>query len=447
MLRHALACLLALAVVATHLPAAEARGRINIVRDAEIEALIGDYTAPLMKAAGLGRGSIRILIANDPRVNAFVSGRNMVVNTGLIMQSETPNEVIGVIAHELGHIVGGHQVRLAERVKQTKRLAAVGTLLGIGVGVAGGLAGSKSAASAGASAAASAPSVALRGFLRYKREEEAAADSAAATLLARTGQSGRGMLKTFEGFRRALSLGGRRADPYKQSHPMPSARLSALRDKLTRSKHYKRRDPAALQKRHDMARAKIAAYLGDDRAAQGLLQSRKLDADARLYGRAIVAHLHGSPSKALPQIDRLAKRLPKNAYVHEMKGEILLRAGRSAKAVAPLRRAIKLDRKRSGFMRVQLGHALLDAGGRKNTLAAVKHLKRGVTEDRLSVGGYQMLAIAYDRLGREGDALLASAEAAYRAGRRREAKSFAQRAKKKLKKGSPAWLRAGDITG
>ena len=445
---RSLSFVLALVLALAHMPTAQAaKGRINIVRDAEIEALVADYARPLMKAAGLRRGSIRILIANDPRLNAFVSGRNMVINTGLLLQSETPNEVIGVIAHEIGHVVGGHQSRLAERVRRTKILAAVGTLMGVGVGIAGGLSGSKSAASAGASAAASAPSLALRGFLRYKREEETAADSAAAVLLAKTGQSGAGMLKTFEEFRRALSLGGSRADPYKQSHPMPSARLSALRSKLTRSKHYGRKDPKALQRRHDMARAKIAAYLGDSRAAQGLLQSRALHPDARLYGRAILTHLHGSARKAIPSIETLAKKQPKNPYVHEMKGEIYLRAGLSKKAIAPLRRAVKLDKARSGFMRIQLGHALLDAGGKENTLAAIKELKRGVTSDATSVGGYQMLAIAYDRLGREGDALLATAEAAYRMGRRGEARSFAVRARKKLKKGSPAWVRASDITG
>ena len=447
MTRSLLSLALAFAMVLSHLPASEARSRISIVRDAEIEALLGDYARPLLKAAGLKKGAIRILVANDRRLNAFVSGRNMVVNTGLILQSDTPNEVIGVIAHEIGHIVGGHQSRLAERARRTKIVAAVGSLLGVGIGVAAGASGNKSAASAGASIAASAPTLAMRGFLRYKREEESAADSAAAELLAKTGQSGRGMLKTFEGFRRSLSLSGSRADPYKQSHPMPSARISQLRDKLTRSKHYKRRDKASLQKRHDMARAKIAAYLGDARAARGLLQSRKLDGDARLYGRAILKHLHGSPRDAIPEIDRLAKRQPKNAYVHEMKGEIYLRAGLSKKAIAPLRRAVKLDGGRSGFMRVQLGHALLDAGGKENLRAAVKQLRRGVTQDRTSVGGYQMLAVAYDRLGREGDALLASAEAAYRSGRRGDAKSFAARAKKKLKKGSPAWVRADDILG
>ena len=406
MTRPLFSLLLAVALVAAHLPAAQAAPRIKIVRDAEIEALLGDYARPLMKAAGLKRGSIRILVANDRRFNAFVSGRNMVVNTGLIMGAETPNEVIGVIAHEIGHIVGGHQARLAERARQAKVLAVVGTLVGVGAGVAAGASGNRDAASAGASAAMSASTLALRGFLKYKREEEAAADSHAAMLLAKTGQSGAGMLKTFEDFRRSLSLSGGRADPYKQSHPLPAARLAQLRDKLTRSEHFKRRDEASLRKRHDMARAKIAAYLGDGRAAQGLLQSRELDPDARLYGRAILTHLYGSPRDAIPADRRACEAaLPNNAYVHEMKGEILLRAGQSAKAVAPLRRAVKLDRSGSGFMRVQLGHALLDSGGKKNAKAAIKQLKRGVTEDRMSVGGYRMLAIAYDRIGREGDAL------------------------------------------
>ena len=432
-------------VLAFALPvSAEARGP-SIVRDAEIEALVADYARPLLKAAGLRPGAVRILIANDARFNAFVSGRNMIVNTGLIMQAATPNEVIGVIAHEIGHVKGGHQTRLAERVRQAKILASVGTLLGVGAGVAGGALGSRDAASAGAAVGLSAPAFAMRNFLVYKRAEEATADRTAATLLRKTKQSGRGMIDTFERFRRQLPTGGR-IDPYKQSHPMPSARLSAMRDLLSRSPYYDRRDPRALQRRHDMARAKIAAYT-DQRRARGVLTSRTLHPQARAYGSTILEHLYGSPKKAVPMIDRLIKQQPKNAYLHEMKGEILLRAGRAKEAVRPLRRAIKLDRTGSGFLRVQLGHALLSSGGSKNLRAAVRELKRGTSGDRYGVAGYRYLALAHAGLGQEGEALLASAELAYRSGRRGEARAFARRARSQLKKGSPAWVRAGDILG
>lgn len=426
---------------------ADARRKLNLVRDAEIEALVRDYARPLMKAAGLRPGSVRILIANDPAFNAFVSGRNMVINTGLLMTAETPNEVIGVIAHEIGHITGGHQTRLAERARTAKMVAQVGTLLGIGAGVAGAATGSRDAASAGARVAMSSGTIAMRGFLSYKREEERTADRAAVELLNATRQSGRGMLKTFERFSRSLSLAGSRVDPYKQSHPMPRARMSGLRDVVERSPHFKRRDPKGLRQRHDMARAKIAAYLGGQRAVARVLRGREVDPLARAYGQAILTHLRGSPRRAVPMLDRLIKRQPKNAYLHEMKGEALLRAGRPAEAVKPLRRAIKLDRTKAGILRVQLGHALVAAGGKKNLRQAIKELRRGVNRDPNGVAGYAYLAMAYNGLGRRSEALLASAEVSFRSGRRGEAKSFARRAKKGLKKGSPSWLRAQDILG
>ena len=431
--------------LATLAPAEARRGRISLIRDAEIESLIQAYARPLMKAAGLKRGSVRFLIANDPSFNAFVSGRNMVIHTGLLLQAETPNEVIGVIAHEIGHITGGHQVRLAQRARQAKILAGVGTLLGVGAGVAGAASGNGDAARAGASAALSAKTIALRGLLAYKRDEETTADRTAATLLEKTGQSGRGMLKTFERFQRRLSLSGARLDPYKQSHPMPRARMAALRSVVQRSRHFDRRDSKTLRERHDMVRAKIAAYLGGRRTVATVLRDRKVNPLARAYGEAIITHLHGSPKRAVPLIDRLVKKRPKNAYLHEMKGEILLRAGQPKRAIAPFRKAIKLDRTRAGFLRVELGHALVATGGRKNLREAVKQLKRGIQTDPNGISGYRYLAMAYHGLGRTAEAHLATAEEAYRAGRRQRAKSFARRAQAKLKRGSPAWLRAQDI--
>ena len=428
-------------------PDAEARSKLNLVRDAEIEALVQDYARPLMKAAGLKPGSIRFLIANDRSFNAFVSGRNMVINTGLLMTAETPNEVIGVIAHEIGHITGGHQARMAERARTAKMVARVGTLLGIGAGVAGAAAGSNDAANAGARIAMSSGTIAMRGFLSYKREEEVTADRAAVQLLNKTKQSGRGMLKTFERFQRGLALAGARIDPYKQSHPMPRARMSSLRGVVERSPHFERGDSKALRVRHDMVRAKIAAYLGGQRAVARMLRSREVDPAARAYGEAIITHLRGSPRRALPVLDRLSKRQPKNPYLQEMKGEAFLRAGQPEQAVGPLRKAISLDRRKAGILRVQLGHALVASGGRKNLQEAVKQLRRGVNSDPNGVAGYGYLAMAYNGLGRRSEALLASAEVAFRSGRRREAKSFAARARKGLKKGSPGWLRANDILG
>lgn len=423
------------------------RGRISLVRDAEIEALVKSYAAPLLRAAGLHRTAVNINIVNDNSFNAFVSGRGMFINTGLLLQAEDPNEVIGVIAHEIGHVVGGHQTRLRERVENAMRIARWTSLLGVGIGVAGAASGSGDVARSGLSIAAGSRGFALRNVLQYQRSEEVSADRTAVSLLRKTKQSGKGMLETFRRLERANSISSGRIDPYLRSHPTPRERIESLRSVIKDNRYYSKKSPANLKLRHDLVRAKIAAYVGGDRYSRALLASKKLHPLARLYGRAITSHLYGSPKKALPLIDTLIKRMPRNAYVHEMKGEILLRSGQAKKAVKPFRRAVQLDKTKAGFIRVELGHALLDVGTKKSAKEAVIQLKKGLARDRTAIAGYQYLAIAYGQLGDTASALLASAEFALRTGKKSQAKQYAQRAQKGFKRGKPGWLRAQDIIG
>lgn len=156
--------------------------RVPLVRDAEIEALVKDYAAPLLKAAKLRRGSVRFLLVNDDSFNAFVSNNRMYIHTGLLLQAETPGEVIGVMAHELGHITGGHEIRIRDRIEVARRIARISTLLGVGLGVAGAAAGSGDVARAGQGVALGGNNIAMRGLRAYQRDEERAADRAAATL-------------------------------------------------------------------------------------------------------------------------------------------------------------------------------------------------------------------------------------------------------------------------
>ncbi|MEM8751119.1 MAG: M48 family metalloprotease [Pseudomonadota bacterium] len=438
-------CLCALFTVSSVAPV-QAQGRgLSLVRDAEIEALVNDYARPLMRAAGMRPGSVAFYLVNDSSFNAFVSGRGMFLNTGLLLQSETPEEVIGVIAHELGHLIGAHQIRLRERIDDARRLARISTLLGIGLGAAGAASGSNSVASAGLGVASAGNSIGLREVLRYQRGEETSADRTAVTLLEKTKQSGRGMLVTFQRLSRQLGGLAGRVNPYAISHPLPNERIAGLRDAITRSPYYERKSPASLQLRHDMMRAKIAAYTGGSRYAQALLQGKDLQPVARLYGRAIVSHLYGSPRDATALIDRLIKQMPKNAYVHEMRGEIFLRSGNANAAVSSFRRAVQLDKTRAGFINVELGHALVSTGKQSNMKEAVAVLNKGLARDPSAVAGYQYLAIAYGALGQEARALLATAELNARTGRKRQARDFATRAQRSFKRGSPPWLRAQDI--
>ena len=181
---------------------------VPVVRDAEIEALVRDYARPIFKAAGLSNAGIQIVLVNDPSFNAFVAGRRLFINTGALLQAETPNEIIGVIAHECGHLAGGHQQKLRDQLERAKTMAIVAGLLGAGALAAGAASNNRGLAGAGMGLATGGGEFARRSLLSYQRGEEITADRSAVTYLNSTGQSGKGMLKTFERFQSALSLSG-----------------------------------------------------------------------------------------------------------------------------------------------------------------------------------------------------------------------------------------------
>ncbi|MEO0546563.1 MAG: M48 family metalloprotease [Pseudomonadota bacterium] len=426
-------------------PTAEARKRPSLVRDAEIEALLRDYSRPLLKAAGLSPTAIRFYIVNDPSFNAFVSGRGMFIHTGLLLQSETPNEVIGVLAHEIGHIIGGHQARLRERMATAARLARIASFIGVGVGVAGAVAGSGDASRAGVGIAGGGANIAMRDLLRYRRDEELSADRTAARLLRETGQSPKGLIRTMR------RLGGgtlgisRRRDPYLSSHPLPQQRMAMIEGAAAKNPYSNKRDSKTLQRRHELARAKIAAYTGGNRYARSLLTGSKLNQDAQDYGSAIVNYLYGSPKSAIRGLNALIKRDPTNAYFHEMKAEVLLRTGQAAASIEHFQKALKFDRTKAGYIRVNYGHALVSQGTPKRVRQAIRELRKGLASDPTAIAGHQYLAMAHSFQGNQAEALLATAEFSIRVGKKREAKQYAKRAQKSFKRGTPQWLRAEDI--
>ncbi len=438
-----IACL-ALAIVVTGTMAALAQGRVPVVRDAEIEALLYDYAAPILRVAGVRRDRIEIVLVNDRSFNAFVSGRRIFINVGAIVQSETPNEIIGVIAHEIGHLAGGHQDRLRQQIDRAQTIAAVTTILGVAAGVAGAASDNDAIAGAGSGLVLGGAEAAQRGFLAYRRTEELAADRAAVDYLNRTGQSSKGLLTTFERFQRNLQMAGRNVNPYRISHPLPRDRLAALETIAKQSPHFNKSDPPALQRRHDRARAKILSYVYGQGASRRAFQDNPGSLAAR-YGEAISTFLHGSPQAAIPMIDALIASAPNDPYFHEIKGEIMLRARNAQGAVSAFTRAVELTRGSEPTILVALGHALVLAGGEANMRRAVGELEVAVTLDPANPRAYQHLAMAYGRLGATGDAELATAEANFHAGRFEEAKRFAARSKRRFERGAPQWLRADDI--
>lgn len=440
---RALSVCSAIAVTAASLPqTAAAQGRMPLIRDTEIEQLLRDYTQPILKTAGLANQNVKIVIINDRNFNAFVmDGKRIFVNTGALMESQNPNQLIGVLAHETGHIAGGHLSRLRDELANAQTMAIIAMLLGIGAMVAGG--GSGGAGQAGAAAIAGSQQIAQRTVLSYQRSQEEQADRAAVKFLNATGQSAKGMYETFRRFADQMLFTARQVDPYAQSHPMPAERVAALAEIARSNRYWDKKDSPDLQLRHDMMRAKISGFLEPPATVMRRYPQNDNSLPAR-YARAITTYKHGDLQSAVRQIDALIAAQPNNPYFYELKGQALLESGRGQEAVAPLRRAVQML-PNAPLIQIMLGQALVSTNNPAHADEAVAMLRNSLAREPEAPAGYQQLAMAYGRKGDLAQADLASAQAAFYRGDLKTARELAARAKSRFPVGTPGWVKADDI--
>jgi predicted Zn-dependent protease len=425
--------------------AASAQG-LPLIRDAESEQLLRDYTRPILRAAGLEKQNIQMVIINEPSFNAFVAdGRRIFVNTGAIMQSETPNQIIGVLAHETGHLAGGHLAKIREQLANAQTQLIIAMLLGAGALVAGAKSGGAGSGltQAGAAAIQAPQEMIRRNLLSYQRQQEENADRAGVKYLTANGQSARGMYETFKRFTSDSMFAARGADPYLQSHPMPFDRVQALEGLARSSPYWDKKDDPALQLRHDMVRAKISAFMERPDTVYRRYPSSNNSLPAR-YARAIVTYRHGDLRSAIAQIDTLIAEQPNNPYFYEVRGQALLEGGRPAEAIAPLRKAVQLSNS-APLIEMLLGQALVATENKAYTDEAVAILRAAVARESEAPLGYTQLAMAYGRKGDYAEADLASAQAAFLRGDNKTARELASRAKTRFAIGTPGWVKADDI--
>jgi len=420
-----------------------------VLRDTETEQLLREYTRPILRVAGLEKQNIQMVILNEASFNAFVAdGRRIFVNYGAILQSETPNQIIGVLAHETGHLAGGHLSKLREQLATAQTQMIIAMLLGAGALVAGASRGSNSSgnnglANAGAAAIAGPQEMIRRSLLSYQRQQEENADRAGVKFLTATQQSPKGMYETFKRFTSESLFAARGADPYLQSHPMPAERVAALQEFASSSPYWDKKDDPALQLRHDMVRAKISAFMERPELVYRRYPLTNDSMPAR-YARAISTYLHGDLRSALTQIDALIAVQPNNPYFYEVRGQALLESGKPADAIAPLRKAVALSNN-APLIEMLLGQALVGTDNKAYTDDAIRILRAAVAREPEAPLGYMQLAMAYGRKGDYAEADLASAQAAYLRGDNKTARELATRAKTRFAVGTPGWVKADDI--
>jgi predicted Zn-dependent protease len=422
---------------------------LPLIRDAEIEALLQDYSKPIFKAAGFGGGRVTVRIVNNDAFNAFVlDGANVFIHTGTLMQANTPNEVIGVIAHESGHIAGGHMAALRARIAKDQTRALLTQVLGIGAMVAGGVAGGDSGREAMAGGQAimqGGNNIIMKGLLAERRSQESAADQAGLKYLTATKQSGQGMLDTFERFKQQEYLSDQYQDPFIRSHPLSADRLARLSQLVAQSPYVNQKDPPSLQLRHDLMRAKLSGYLESPTTVFNRYPEKDKSLPAR-YARAIAKFFRGGPGAleaSVRDIQSMIQENPAYPYFHELKADVLMRSGRMADAIPSLREALRLAPD-SPLIRVELATALQGTDSPGALKESVDLLRKSLVEDQ-NARAYRLLANAYYKQGKGPEADAMTAQAYFYEGDVKQAQIFAKRAQAQLRAGSPEWLKNDDI--
>jgi len=415
---------------------AEAK-KLSFIRDAEIEHILRSYSTPIFQAAGLEPSNVDLYIVNDKSLNAFVAGgQKLFINTGLLMKTKTPGQIIAVIAHETGHISGGHLSGIRDAMKDSSAANILATVLG-------GLASIGGYGEVGTAITAGGKGMSTRKYLQYSRTQEGSADAAAMRFLEQTGQSAVGMLSFFKVLGDQELLSVERQDPYYRSHPLTRQRMSAVSAFIRFSKYKDKPDPPSFIQSHARMKAKLKAYI--DKPSSTLRAYKKDDSRVvARYARAIAYYRIPDLTKALPLIDGLIDEYPTDPYFQELKGQVLFENGNINDSIIHYEKAVMLG-KGSHLLYRALGRVLIETGDPALLKQAIKNLTLAVDADKSDSFAWRLLGTAYGKAGKLGQSSLALAEAALLNRKQADARFHGERAVSLLKKGSAEWIHAKDI--
>jgi predicted Zn-dependent protease len=414
-----------------------AAGAESYIRDTEIETDIRTMVTPIWKAAGLDPNALHVYLIENKQINAFVAGgQNEFINTGLIMRAQTPNQLIGVLAHETGHIAGGHLTRFQEAVRNASIEGIIALVLGAAATVA-------ARGSGGGAAMLPAEGVAERALMQYSITQEASADHAAMTFLDASGQSARGLLQFFQILQGEMMLSGIHEDPYLRTHPLTAQRIDYVRNHVEHSRFSDVPDSQTNVDLLKRTKVKLDAFISPPSSTLAAFPEKDQSVLAR-YARAIAYYRIPRLDKALPTIDGLIRDFPKDPYFRELKGQMLFENGRISDAIPPYEEAVRLA-PGAPLLRISLAQTYIESNDPKINKRAIAYLNDALRTEDKEVGAWRLLATAYGRDNQMGMAALALAEEGLSAGKKKVAQQQAIRAKALLPKSSAAYNRAENI--
>lgn len=416
-----------------------AQGKLPpIIRDTEIENIFTEWTTPLLKTSEIGENSIRIILVQSNDINAFVAGgANIFVFTGLIEKTEGPGELIGVMAHEMGHIAGGHLIAAQSALERASYESILGTVLGIGAAIVTGNGGAATAIISGSQ------NVAARRFLAHSRVHESAADQAAFNYVTRAGMSPAGLASFLKKLEDQELLPASQQNEYVRTHPITRTRVEAAEALLAKSELKDKPFPPRWIEQHRRMKAKLVGFISPERVAWAY-DDQDTSIPAR-YARAIAAYRLNDIPTALRGIDGLIADEPDNPYFHELKGQMLVDFSRIEEAIPSYRKSVKMLPD-APLLRIATAHALIESGNDKARLEeAAAHLDRALIKEQRNARAHRLMATAQGRLGHESLAKLHLAEEAVLQGRLPYAKAQAEAALKGFRTGSAEWIQAKDV--
>ena len=410
----------------------------SVLRDSETELLFRDVSRPLVEASGLDPSNVKIVLLGDREINAGVSGGQIVyINSGLITASDNVNQLQGVIAHELGHIAGGHIIRLHEGAGIASKISILSLVLAAAAIAVG------APPDAGMGIMMAGQQAAMSNFMAFTRAQESSADLAGANYLAKAGISGKGSLEFFNKLRnQEYRLAIYAKDSYDRTHPLSQERVQSLQEIYKKDPAWSRPTDPALEARFQRVKAKLMGYVDPQLAARTYPETDQTV--PAHYARAYAYHLGAYPDKALSEADALLKTAPEDPFFLELKGQILLESGRPKDAIPILRQAVR-NAPDQPMISVMLGHALIASEDSRNFAEAKQMLKNAVNRDNDNPFAWLQLGIVYDREGDQARAALATAERNNLQGNPKLALASARMAMKGIPANTPDYLRAQDI--
>jgi predicted Zn-dependent protease len=410
---------------------------MSVIRDVEIEKTLHDMGNPIFLAAGLNPSSVSLIIVRDATLNAYVAGgMNIFLHTALLQATDNPEQLIGVIAHETGHISGGHLTRGSSAMRSASAQAILSMVLGVGAAIASGN------PNAGAAVITGGQHIAMRGMLSFTRAQEGSADAAGMRFLDTNKLTTRGLLEFLQKLGAQETLPVDRQVEYARTHPLTQDRIDAVKAHVEQSPYNANKASAQITEEHARMKAKLLGYLQPDAA---LLRFGEKDTriSAR-YARAIAHYQKGDVNDAVALMDGLIKQEPNNPFFHELRGQILFEAGQVANAKASYEKAVALMPD-AGLLQAAYGHVLVETHDPALIDEAIRHLQLSLKTEPHEPATWRFLATAWGEKKQDGMVIYCLAEEALARAQNGSARKYAEGALKKLPKGSPYAIRAQDI--